>query len=50
MAPLILEYDPALQEEHCVAHPSEYDPRAQAAQANCEVNPVVSEKVPAGHG
>ena len=50
VAPLILEYDPALQGEHCVAPASEYDPGAQAAQADREVNPVAVEKDPAGHG
>jgi len=50
VAPLTLEYDPALQGEHCVAPASEYDPGAHAAQADREVNPVAVEKDPAGHG
>ena len=46
VAPLILEYDPALQGEHCDAPASEYDPGAHAAQADREA----VEMDPAGHG
>ena len=50
VAPVELEYEPALQGEQNVAAPVEYKPRAQAAQSDTDVSPDNAELVPGGQG